>query len=128
MAHVHFTAWAGNALPGGGIFFNYDDNAGHSLPEDDRYLKEIYTKRVDFEALRTDFEALRTDHDALLNHVSHMQGHMVAMQRCNEVLEVELLRLNRFIFINFILTVVCILIILYLVMNRSSIPISSSEL
>ena len=57
-----------------------------------------------------------------------MQGHMVAIQRRNEVLEVELLRLNRFIFIIFILTVVCILIILYLVMNRSSIPISSSEL
>ena len=43
MAHVHFTAWAGNTLPGGGIFFNYDDNAGHSLPEDDvRYSILIF--------------------------------------------------------------------------------------
>ena len=43
MAHVHFTAWAGNTLPGGGLFFNYDDNAGHSLPEDDvRYSILIF--------------------------------------------------------------------------------------
>jgi hypothetical protein len=42
----------------------------------------MYTKRVDFEALRADHNALLNhvaDFNALLNHVSHMQGHMVAI-------------------------------------------------
>ena len=48
MAHVHFTAWAGNTLPGGGLFFNYDDNAGHSRPEDDVRYSIIFNFFLDF--------------------------------------------------------------------------------
>ena len=38
-SHVHFTASTGKAFPGGGIIFEYKDNAGHSMPDGDvRYL------------------------------------------------------------------------------------------
>ena len=39
-SHVHFTASTGKAFPGGGIIFDYKDNAGHSMPDGDvRYLE-----------------------------------------------------------------------------------------
>ena len=41
-AHVHFSALAGKTLSGGGITFNYEDNAGHSIPDGDvRYFLEF---------------------------------------------------------------------------------------
>lgn len=124
MAHVHFTAWAGSSLQGGGTSFNYDDNAGHSIPEDDRYLRQIYAKRADFDALLIDHNALlidhnalRHDHDAILYHLGHVQN-----RHQEELLRLDASQRRHF----FIFVVVCMAIVLYLVMNRSS-SISSTS-